>query len=653
MIGLCVALGAVLASVVQAQEQYPNGVGYPHNYTGIPSGDYSPEWQDYFQVTEQPPNVTWTLGRNWAGNIGVQRAGHPNNTLFFWAFEKTNGSLTAAAGENSDVPWGIWLNGGPGSSSLIGLLIENGPIHIANDYSAYANNYSWDTLADYVWIDQPVGTGYSTVDYGAWVADEDQMGVDFFGFLENLVKVFPSLATRPLYLTGESYCGTYIPYITKTYFNMENPPVKLAKIAIGDGTIGSGVVFELLPTVTTIETYPQLIGYDPEVYQYFKEQEHLCGYDLNLTYPQNGHFPTLNYTQGAYEGSPMRTKSGRLGRQSLLEVVKERYAASESKSLHKRDRELRRELWKMEKRDLSGRANGTIDSWYGCDIYDELLDYAVNFTFPWSAGKDFDVYDIPDALSPEAPQDGSVFLNDNRTRAAIHAPTSKDWVESIYYNFTGGQDGNDPSVEPMAFLTDLATNATAKNVSVVIYSGNDDSLVAHRGSEVVIQNTTFGGIQGFTRKPSTPWYDDAGNFAGIAHQERNWSYILFKGAGHLVAAQQPELAYVFLREFVLGNNHTGLVESGSNVVGGEVASLAGDYYPGGSEIYYGSGTTQSTYVAPSATIAAWESFIQTADPITTAAGAAKTAAKQNSAARVGVALGSLGVGVVFTIALLR
>lgn len=92
-----------------------------------------------------------------------------------------------------------------------------------------------------------------------------------FGFLENLVKVFPSLKTRPLYLTGESYAGTYIvsiseegetlvelifsqPYITKTYFGLKNPPVKLAKIAIGDGTIGSGWEFEILPTVRLVRS---------------------------------------------------------------------------------------------------------------------------------------------------------------------------------------------------------------------------------------------------------------------------------------------------------------------------------------------------------------------------------------------------------------
>lgn len=41
------------------------------------------------------------------------------------------------------------------------------------------------------------------------------------------------------------------PYITKYYLGLTNPPVNMAKIAIGDGTIGSGEVFEELPTVST------------------------------------------------------------------------------------------------------------------------------------------------------------------------------------------------------------------------------------------------------------------------------------------------------------------------------------------------------------------------------------------------------------------
>ncbi|KAJ3559788.1 hypothetical protein NM688_g126 [Phlebia brevispora] len=593
---------------------------YPHVYPGMPSGDFSPQWQNYFQVTEALPNVSFPLNRNWAGNIPVDRPGHPNNTLFFWAFEKENGSLTAAAGERSDEPWGIWLNGGPGSSSMVGLLFENGPIHIRNDYSVFSNNFSWHQLADYIWVDQPVGTGWSTAEANAFVNDEDQMAEDFFGFLSNLVKVFPSLSTRPFYLTGESYAGTYIPYITKGYFGMSNPPVKLTKIAMGDGSIGSIFEFELMPVLTVIETYPQLIGYDPDVYTYFKEQSHLCGYDLNLTYPQNGHFPTLNPPglSGSGALSMERARKKTLIKQALKVDA---HIARRDLSRQQRDwagsiPELtkRREQWK---RDLSGRANGTIDSTYGCDLYFEMIDYALNYSFPWM-GHDytgFDVYDIPDALDPEAPMDASVFSEciDDTTRAAMHAPTSKDWAESINYEF-GGPNGNDPSVEPMAFLTDLATNATAQGVGVLIYSGNDDSLVSHRSSEVVIQNTTFGGIQGFTRKPSTPWLDDNGQFAGIVHQERNWTFVLVADAGHLVPQQQPGRAFVMAREFILGSNQTGLVTNSSgvaSVVGGESPSLTAEVLSGQSGIYIGTGTTQSTYTFPSATIAAWESFIAT------------------------------------------
>ena len=57
---------------------------------------------------------------------------------------------------------------------------------------------------------------------------------------------------------------------------------------------------------------------------------------------------------------------------------------------------------------------------------------------------------------------------------------------------------------------------------------------------------TFGGTQGFTRKPSTPWSDDHGQFAGIVHQERNVTYALFQNAGHLVPGSVPEAVYPYL-----------------------------------------------------------------------------------------------------------
>ena len=195
-----------------------------------------------------------------------------------------------------------------------------------------------------------------------------------------------------------------------------------------------------------------------------------------------------------------------------------------------------------------------------------------------------------------------------------------------------GNQYGDPSLEPIAFLSELATNASAANVSIVFYSGNDDALVQHRGTEVVIQNMTFGGTQGFTRRPATPWFDDDGQFAGIVHQERGLTYVLFDGAGHLVPLWKPAQALVFLREFVLGDNRNGTLLEDGTVVGGEDDALAQDFMPGGKEIFFGSAKTEGTSTVSSATVAAWESFIATAtlDAVVTSAASASSSAAPSS-----------------------
>ena len=76
----------------------------------------------------------------------------------------------------------------------------------------------------------------------------------------------------------------------------------------------------------------------------------------------------------------------RLKSQSLQKAVSEKFAATYgSRALIKRAEfvERREESRRDWKRDLTGRANGTIDPFYGCSLLDELIDYAVNFTFPW------------------------------------------------------------------------------------------------------------------------------------------------------------------------------------------------------------------------------------------------------------------------------
>jgi carboxypeptidase D len=110
---------------------------------------------------------------------------------------------------------------------------------------------------------------------------------------------------------------------------------------------------------------------------------HLCGYDVNLTYPQNGIIPTINppaFTEVG--GGSGRGRFGALPRPAS-KALRTTLALAE-KALAARDADPdAEEVQRARKRDLSGRANGTIDPWYGCDTYDEMIDYALNFSVPW------------------------------------------------------------------------------------------------------------------------------------------------------------------------------------------------------------------------------------------------------------------------------
>ncbi|KAF9648225.1 hypothetical protein BDM02DRAFT_3187295 [Thelephora ganbajun] len=119
--------------------------------------DFGPDLQEQFRVGKLP-NVTWTIARQCAVNLPVQR--RTNLTLFFWGFESKRGLLTTPAGKtmchgtSGSVADVFLVHSGPGSSSMVGLLHENGPIRLNADYTASENRYSWDKLADAFWIGQ-------------------------------------------------------------------------------------------------------------------------------------------------------------------------------------------------------------------------------------------------------------------------------------------------------------------------------------------------------------------------------------------------------------------------------------------------------------------------------------------------------------------
>ena len=85
----------------------------------------------------------------------------------------------------------IWLNGGPGCSSMDGALMEIGPYRVREGGKLEYNNGSWDEFANLLFVDQPVGTGFSYVDTDSYLSELDQMADHFMIFLEKWFALFP------------------------------------------------------------------------------------------------------------------------------------------------------------------------------------------------------------------------------------------------------------------------------------------------------------------------------------------------------------------------------------------------------------------------------------------------------------------------------
>lgn len=100
-----------------------------------------------------------------------------------------------------------------------------------------------------------------------------------------------------------------------------------------------------------------------------------------MTYPQTGLFPSIKALPPNRPNQTNYSGPRYFSKHNFAANVAARFAVHPDKGLAKRDREAKR---LERKRDLTGRANGTIDPWYGCFLYEQALEYAVNFTFPWS-----------------------------------------------------------------------------------------------------------------------------------------------------------------------------------------------------------------------------------------------------------------------------
>ncbi|KAJ8723844.1 hypothetical protein PYW07_007824 [Mythimna separata] len=149
--------------------------------------------------------------------------------LFFWYFPAQGVDLEST-------PLIIWLQGGPGASSLFGLFQEIGPLQIVNG-SVQVANTRWGSNYSLLFIDNPVGTGFSFSEGGKYVTNQNQVGRCLLKFIQQFLQVFPELRKAPLFIAGESYAGKYIPAFGHHIHHSKDTTINLRGLMIGSGWI--------------------------------------------------------------------------------------------------------------------------------------------------------------------------------------------------------------------------------------------------------------------------------------------------------------------------------------------------------------------------------------------------------------------------------
>lgn len=159
---------------------------------------------DYY-VKSLPGAPEGPLLKMHAGHIEVDP--ETNGNLFFWHYQNRH-----IANRQRTV---IWLNGGPGCSSMDGALMEVGPYRLKDNHTLEYNEGSWDEFTNLLFVDQPVGTGFSFANTNSYLHELDEMAAQFVTFMEKWFAIFPEYERDDIYFAGESYAGQYIPYIAK------------------------------------------------------------------------------------------------------------------------------------------------------------------------------------------------------------------------------------------------------------------------------------------------------------------------------------------------------------------------------------------------------------------------------------------------------
>ena len=491
----------------------------------------------------------------------------------------------------ADAPMALWLNGGPGCSSFDGFWEELGPFSVKNNGKLELRPYRWNRLANMLFIESPVGVGFSYNIDKDYINNDDRTAVENSEALNHFFSLFPDRKTKPFFLSGESYAGIYVPTLAEAILDRtlagtwDGPPI--TGIAVGNGCTGkdTGICgfYEGNSCDGLYYEYKFLSGFSFFNRDLEENINSQCDWDTCLSTPANTSMPegwagTQNFTlsnncidlledafellehvnvydvMGQCDSRDYCTPSTLLAYDTTYEPVKADVAAARvgdvqvnaagrMSNLHGGLSKLREKIMKNQKEESASHRS-------------------------LAAAVDDDVYraEVNKTKGPAGcigSYDASKWMNQHH--GSIHGIKSFCWgvckrIPDLWqYNATREN-----------LPRDLYPRLIG-NMDVLIYNGDVDSCVPYTDNEAWTENMGYNVSKSWSpwaykdNEPATEYGNQVGGYtvgydvrgvlndAGVvnaADAQHSFTFTTVRGAGHMVPQTQPAAALEMWRRFL-------------------------------------------------------------------------------------------------------
>ncbi|KAF4556367.1 Serine carboxypeptidase-like protein 3 [Elsinoe fawcettii] len=521
--------------IKEVESKYHAGVKISYKQSDV--CETTPGVKSYSGYVHLPPHAL---------NERHENQSYPINT-FFWFFESRK--------DPENAPLSIWLNGGPGGSSLMGALTENGPCFVGNDSnSTYLNPWSWNNEVNLLFIDQPVQVGYSydtatnitkslaessmfeeqitVLEEGAPIPEQNltllvgttgsqqalytanstrHASHAFWHFAQTWFQEFPKYKPNDdrISLYTESYGGRYGPVFARTFIEQND---KIAKGKLD----GHNLHLDTLGIINgCIDELEQTRSY--------------------IDFPWNNTYGIKAYTEAQYH-------------RAQYHYYKEGGIVDQLKECQRLDRVTSPD-------DYEGIAKVNA-------VCKQAYDYSSNMTdITYSSSGNYSRFDITHVYNdPFPPPYLNGFLNQQWVQSALGVPVNHSaFSEKVWENFhSTGDHARGHQLDDIAFVLD-------HGVKVHLLYGDRDFACNWLGGESSSLKVPWKHQKEFQAAGYAPLVVTGEPYTSSHGQTRqfgNFSFTRVYQAGHLVPSYQPEAAFkMFMRALTNKDIATGKVDT--------------------------------------------------------------------------------------------